>query len=131
MNSGSEPPELWSGVDAEAWRIAGELLVHPAEEALARKTSPQLASTQRISDGQTFDTETSEESAVPLSRILVELLRLNRDSRDNPGAPFPLKALLHWGTLLTARRFDGGDREQVRHAADAWRRELVGIFFLR
>jgi len=126
MNPGNEPPELWSGVDAEAWRIAGELLVDPAKEVLARKTIAQQALPQKISDEQTFDTETSEESAVPLSPILVELLRLNRESRDNPGAPFPRKALLHWGSLLTARRFDGGGRELVRHAADAWRRELVG-----
>jgi FO synthase subunit 2 len=59
---------------------------------------------------------------------LDKVLALNRRVRDDPSAPFPLAALLHLGRTLLGHSSSRAEdyREEVRAAADAWRRELVG-----
>jgi FO synthase subunit 2 len=65
-----------------------------------------------------------------LGGTLEALLGLHRRSGQDPSFPFPLEALRHLGAGLMNRQWDGPhaeeERQSVRLAADAWRRELVG-----
>ena len=92
------PPLL---VDQEAWELAAHLLVTPPM-------------------GESPDNVTS------LDPLLEKLLLLNRQTREQPFPPFPLADLLHFGIPLMERQWSAQEREQVRQAANQWRRELVG-----
>lgn len=109
MTSSSAPLEAWRGLDPEAWRIAGDLLVDPS------RLPPQDPSV-------CF----AHEPTPALDQVLAELLALNRRQREDPGGPVPLQTLLPLGRALLERRADEPGSELVRQAADGWRRELVG-----
>lgn len=131
MSGDSEPPDPCNGLAAEAWEIAGRLLVDPSD-----LEDSSLLDTPSLWDASPGPAESLRPEAVSplaaaaanssLSHLLTVLLRLNRRGRDDPTAPFPLQQLLHLGTALLAHPLDGAGRELVRSAADAWRRELVG-----
>jgi FO synthase subunit 2 len=117
MTSTRTALEGWSGIDPEAWQIAGSVLVDPSRP-------PHRGPSDRVgsSDGPVGRNASSQE-------VLEELLGLNRRVREDPSSPFPLAALLHLGRALMERpgtQDAQREREQVRLAADGWRRELVG-----
>ncbi|MEB3318625.1 MAG: CofH family radical SAM protein [Cyanobacteriota bacterium] len=110
MSATSAPPESCRAVDPEAWEIAADLLVDPERQDADPK--PEAAG--------------SLPSSGPLSAVLAEILRLNRQLLTDPGAPFPLARLLPLGRALMERSLDASGSDLVRQAADGWRRELVG-----
>lgn len=101
MTLTSAPPEAWSCLEPEAWQIAGDLLVDPAEVEDIR---PLL----------------------PLPDVLEGLGGLNRHQRNSPGAMVPMASLVHLGRSLLASPLADHEREMVRQAADGWRQDLVG-----
>ncbi|MFM1799913.1 MAG: synthase subunit 2 [Cyanobacteriota bacterium] len=102
MISTGSPPEALCCLEEEAWQIAGDLLVDPSSASPPRG------------------------ELTPFSDVLRELLVLQRQASIHPTAAFPLESLLHLGTSLLRTLLKEDDRERVRQAADAWRRELVG-----
>jgi FO synthase subunit 2 len=110
MREADVPPDPSSGLDPEAWRIAGQLLVNPT--ALEGSTSTSPASWC-----------SSPES---LADTVGQLLALHRQRGENPLASFPLATLLQLGRSLMGRALDEAGLELVRQTADAWRQELVG-----
>ena len=98
MSPPSPSPTLL--VDPEAWERAGQLLVAPPTEAA--------------------------DALPPLGDLLDKLLLLQRKSRDHRSDPFPLASLLRLGRPLMEQPWSPLEREQIRQAADQWRRELVG-----
>ncbi|MFN9644598.1 MAG: CofH family radical SAM protein [Cyanobacteriota bacterium] len=104
-------------LDPEAWQIAGQVLVDPSH----RQGGLDLDATPHRSSAET----------PPFPEVLDAVLALNRRVRDDTSAPFPLASLFQLGQALMDHRGKEGDqgrngREQVRVAADGWRRELVG-----
>jgi FO synthase subunit 2 len=88
-------------VDPEAWDIAGELLVPPP-------------------------TGKGSNDVPPLSDLLEQLLLLHRQSRAQSTDPLHLSSLFRLGRPLMEQPWTLQEREQIRQAADQWRRELVG-----
>jgi FO synthase subunit 2 len=107
----SAPPAPWSGLDPDAWRIAGDLLVDPSR----LHPSPLEA----VAGDSPVNTES-------LSDALEELSRLNRCLQADPTSSYPLATVLHLGRALLGCPLEGQGPELVRQAADALRRELVG-----
>jgi FO synthase subunit 2 len=114
MRPSSAPLEVWTGLDPEAWQIAGDLLVNPSRlpGPGGRETGSSPAVIPRHHSS--------------LEEVLAGLLALNRGLRDDPSGPFPLKVWLSLGRALMEHTGDDRSRELVRQAADDWRKELVG-----
>ncbi len=114
MSFSSAPLEAWTGLDPEAWQIAGDLLVDPSR-------LPEL------SEQELGDSSVVPPGACPsLEEVLADLLTLNRHRREDSSGSFPLEAWLPLGRALMEHGTDERNREAVRQAADDWRRELVG-----
>lgn len=100
MSAYSRQPVPPAVVEADAWELAGELLVAPPDREAAE--------------------------ALPFEGVTEALIHLQRQSARDLKSPVPLADLLELGQQLMQRPWAAPEAEALRSAADHWRRELVG-----